>query len=202
MALFVTDPDVEERLLAQRRAFGGDRFDEVWDGVYFMPPLANDEHQSLGTRLAAVVLLILGWDGPNHVYAGVNVSDREEDWESNYRCPDVAVFLHGTRAKDCGTHWCGGADFIIEITSPNDRTREKLPFYALLGVKELLILDRDPWALELYQLQNGQLALTARTSLRQSLTSQVLGVQFSLQPGKARPLVEVVHPQSGQRWLV
>ena len=28
---------------AERRAWGGDRFDEVWDGVYVMSPIANNQ---------------------------------------------------------------------------------------------------------------------------------------------------------------
>ena len=45
MSLLVSDPELKERLLAERRASGGDRYDEVWDGVYVMSPLADDEHQ-------------------------------------------------------------------------------------------------------------------------------------------------------------
>ena len=32
------------------------------------------------------------------VFAGCNVTDREDDWMQNYRCPDVAVFLKGNPA--------------------------------------------------------------------------------------------------------
>ena len=117
-----------------------------------MVPLANTEHQGLQSRLAGAIRNSVGWDIAVHVHAGANVSDREDDWTHNYRIPDVVVVFPGGAARDCGTHWCGGPDFCAEITSPGDRSRDKLDFYAAIGVRELLLIDRDPWALELYQL--------------------------------------------------
>jgi Uma2 family endonuclease len=204
MTVLVLDPKLVERLKEEREASGGDRYDEVWDGVYIMPPLPNNEHQSLASRLGGVLQWVVEWPGLGSVFVGVNVSDREEQWEHNYRAPDVAVFLHGGRARNLGTHWCGGPDFIIEITSPNDQTRDKLPFYGEIGVRELLLIDRDPWALELYQLQGNQLVQVARATpdAPAVLTSAVLPLTFSLQPGMGRPHIEVVHGTGGQRWLV
>jgi Uma2 family endonuclease len=204
MATYVTDPFVEGRLRADREASGGDRFDEVWEGVYFMPPLANDEHQELATRIGAVLQIVVGWDGPHRVYVGVNVSDREEGWEDNYRIPDVAVFLEGGPARDCGTHWCGGPDFAIEILSPGDRSREKLAFYAGLGVRELLLIDRDPWAVELYQNRDGELIQTGQSSLDQPapLASETLPLTFCLRAGRTRPILDVAHTDGVQRWSV
>ena len=45
MTALINDPKLEEKLIAKRQAAGADKFDEVWDGVYVMSPLANDEHQ-------------------------------------------------------------------------------------------------------------------------------------------------------------
>ena len=53
MATLVMDPHIEEELLEKRRAWGGDKFDEVWDGVYVMAPLANIEHMQLMANLTA-----------------------------------------------------------------------------------------------------------------------------------------------------
>src|SRR5262245_28711211 len=85
------------------------------------------------------------------VYAGVNISDREVNWTDNYRFPDVAVFEAGNRAKNCGSHFCGGPDLAIEIVSHGDRSRQKLGFYAQVGVRELWIVDREPWKTEIYE---------------------------------------------------
>ena len=57
MALLSIDPMELARLLRDRRECGGDRYDEVWDGVYVMSPLADNEHQQLGFDLAAAIKL-------------------------------------------------------------------------------------------------------------------------------------------------
>jgi Uma2 family endonuclease len=204
MTARILDPRLVERLKAEREACGGDRYDEVWDGVYIMPPLPNNEHQSLASRLGGVLQWVIEWPGLGSVFVGVNVSDREVQWEHNYRAPDVAVFLRGGRARNLGTHWVGGPDFIIEITSPNDQSRGKLPFYGQLGVRELLLVDRAPWALELYQLQGDQLVQVGRATpdVPAVLTSLMLPLTFALLPGTDRPYLEVVHAASSQHWLV
>ena len=162
MTMLVTDPSLEERLILERQRTGADRYDEIWEGIYVMSPIANVEHQRIVTRLAAVLQEVVGWSGQGEVFAGLNFSDRGHDWEHNYRVPDVGVFLRGTTAEDLETHWRGPADFLVEVTSPGDRSREKLPFYGRLGVRELLIVDRDDWSLELYRLDAGELRSQGR----------------------------------------
>ena len=120
--LLVLDRDYSRELIRKRRRLGQNRYDEVWDGVYFMPPLPNNEHQFFQTQLAVVLQLALGSVDQGTAYAGVNVSDREKGWQKNYHCPDVAVILPGCKAKKCGTHWFGGPDFAVEILSPKDRS--------------------------------------------------------------------------------
>jgi Uma2 family endonuclease len=204
MSVLVLDPKLGARLKAERKLCGGDRYDEVWDGVYIMAPLPNDEHQELVTGIVCILQDVIGWTRLGNVRAGVNVSDREQGWEHNYRCPDIAVRLRDGRARILATHWLGGPDFIVEITSPNDETREKLPFYGQIGVRELLLVERDPWRLELYHLQGDQLVEVSRAALDAPavLTSPVVPLTFTLQPGTERPLIGVVHAASGQRWLV
>src|SRR5436190_21747138 len=101
----VLDRETEERLKAAREATGADQYDEAWEGVYMMAPLADDEHQNLQVGLAAIFQLTIGWAGLGVARAGVNVSDREQDWTQNHRIPDVAVFLAGGAGRNCGTHW-------------------------------------------------------------------------------------------------
>ena len=203
-AVYVGDPLVVTRLRAERQASGADRYDEVWDGVYFMAPLANPEHQRLALRLASTFEKALGERNDTPIYAGVNVSDRDEGWEQNYRIPDVAVVLPGGRARDCGAHLCGGPDFIVEILSPGDRAHEKLPFYAAIGVREILLVDRQPWALELYRLDGGQLVFQGRSSGDHpaTLDSTVLPVSFCLTAGEPRPVIEVRHHDGTHHWPV
>ncbi len=204
MAMFVLDVDLQERLKAQRRAAGADRLDEVWEGNYMMMPLANNEHQILATLLASVFVEVIDWPRGGVVCVGANVSDRVKHWEYNYRCPDVAVFLKGTQARDCGTHWFGGPDFAVEIISPEDRTYDKLDFYAKVGVRELLIIDRYPWKMGLYRLIKGELQFigSSRPRAGKALSSKVLPLTFRLRTGTPRPKIEVVQISANKHWLL
>lgn len=204
MATLIIDPEFEERLRAERKAIGADGYDEVWEGLYVMTPHPGEEHQAIQMRLAVALQAVIGWESDHRIYAGINVSDRDNGWEHNYRVPDVAVFLAGTQARNCGTHWRGGPDFAVEIISPGDRSREKLAFYAEVGVRELLLIARDPWGLERYQLEQQQLALKEMTSLEvsRSLASSVLPVQFRLIEGPGRPLIEVARTDQDEHWKV
>jgi Uma2 family endonuclease len=67
--------------------------------------------------------------------------------------------LESGQARNCGTHWVGGPDFVVEVVSFEDRTREKIGFYASIGARELLIVDRAPWQLEHYRLVSNSLVL-------------------------------------------
>jgi Uma2 family endonuclease len=205
MATLILDPDVEQEILAQRAAWGGDRFDEVWEGTYMMSPLADNEHQRIQFRLAAAIQnATASRSSQFSILCGANITDRENDWKQNYRCPDVLVFGGKTAAKDCGTHWLGGPDFAVEITSPADRSRDKLGFYAKVGVQELLLIDRSTWTLELYRLTGGQLQLEETSSLANAnrISSRVLNTNFRLIAGQPRPTIEVTGDDATKTWPV
>ncbi len=157
MTMLIDDPWLEEQLKEQRRAWGSDHHDEVWQGVYFLAPLPNNEHQELISRLTFIFGTAIANAGLGKVRPGVNLAGCDEGWEHDYRAPDVVVFLNSGTAVNHDTHWTGAADFVVEITSPGDRTHEKVPFYSRLGVRELLIVDRQSWTLELYRQQAGGL---------------------------------------------
>jgi Uma2 family endonuclease len=198
--LLATD-ELAERLRAVAESENNNR-DEVWDGVYLVSPLANNEHQEVVTNLGTIFNVLFGWTGLGHIMAGANVSDREDQWEHNFRCPDVVVYLQGTTARDLGTHWLGGPDFAVEVVSPNDRSRQKFDFYAKVGTRELLVVDRDPWILELYRLQDGILRLVAKSSPDRPdlLISEVLPLTFRLVASDPRPRIEIAHADGVQRW--
>ncbi len=138
MTAIIHDSRLEEMLIQQRKATGADRYDEVWEGVYRMGPPANDEHQQIVADLVCVLGDVVRWPGLGQVRAGVNLSDRAEDWEYDFRCPDVAVFLHGSAARNLGTHWVGPADFLVEV--PPAQGRVGLPEVTLYNEWEYLIL--------------------------------------------------------------
>ncbi|MEX0704738.1 MAG: Uma2 family endonuclease [Planctomycetales bacterium] len=204
MVALITDHDLERELIAERRRTGADRYDEVWDGVYVMSPMADFEHQSLVSRLTTVFGVTIEWAGLGAVYSGVNVTDRETDWKQNYRCPDIAVFLEGSTADIRGSHSVGGPEFAVEIVSPSDRSRKKLRFYAKVATRELLIVDRHPWALELYRLHDDELKLVGTSTVDDgaTLASEVIPLAFRLVAGDPRPRIEIVHAAGDGRWTV
>jgi Uma2 family endonuclease len=204
VATLIIDPQLERRVRAERTATGADRYDEVWEGTYMMAPMPNDEHQELVMRFGSIFEQVIGWPGRGKVRPGINVSDRKEGWELNYRVPDVAVFLAGGKAENCSTFWFGGPDFVIEIVSPGDRTLDKLPFYEAVGVRECLVIDRAPWRLVLYRLDGQRLVAAAESTLAHSevLESEVLPFTLRLIPGGDRPQIEVIHEDDGRRWVV
>jgi Uma2 family endonuclease len=194
-----------KRLLRRRRKCGGDRFDEVWNGVYVMSPIADNDHQAIATELSAALIQALQVNVGRKVLAGTNVSDQEENWTKNFRCPDVAVFLPGCSAEDRGSHWFGGPDFAVEVISPEDRSREKLDFYAKVGVKELLLIDRNPWRLELYRNRGGVLLPVGVAELDPTasiLVSAVLPISFRLTPAEPRPRILVTQTVDGRTWTI
>ncbi len=203
MATLIADPGVEQRLIAERRASGADRKDEVWDGVYIIMPDPNVEHQRLVARLVVALSDVVRPPAGGDVFPGLNLSDRTEDWKDNYRCPDVAVFLSGNTARVFEAHICGPADFLVEIVSPNDKTREKFDFYGGLGVRELLLIDRQPWSLELYRLSGNELVPAGRSSVSQSdvIASAVLPLSFQLFPAQPRPEIRIAEIGGVRTWI-
>jgi Uma2 family endonuclease len=204
MPKMLLPPGAMKRLLHKRRVCGGDRYDEVWNGVYVLMPMGDNEHQELAFELAGAIKQGIGEHARARIFPGTNVSDREDDWRKNFRCPDVAVFLPGNPAEDRETHWLGGPDFAAEIVSLRDRSRQKFAFYAKVGVRELLLVDRKPWCLELHRRSGASWDLVGRSDLGQSaeLASSVLPVSFRLLPGEPRPRIEVSTTDGARQWLV
>lgn len=107
------------------------------------------------------------------------------------------------RANDRKTHWYGGPDIALEVVSPDDRSRDKLEFYARIATREVLVLDRDPWQLELYRLNRGKMELDGRIKPgeRNKLASAVVPFEYQLLRSRPRPKVKIVHTETGQEWM-
>lgn len=203
MTTLIRDRDIEREMIARRRRLGLDKFDEVWNGVYVMAPMANIEHQDVVGGLVDLLRMVVIPTASGMVLPGTNVSDRRIGWKKNYRCPDVAVFLKDTRAINCDTHWLGGPDFAVEVVSPGERVLKKLGFYSKVGTRELLVLDREPWKLSLYRLAGGELHSGGAVAVDDAiwLASTVLPLSFRLVTGIERPRIEALHAD-GQSWMV
>ena len=204
METLIADPRLSQRLIDERRARGADRFDEVWEGVYVMAPAPNDEHQDIELRLARALLDMVEEAGLGSVRATINLAADPADWEHDYRIPDISVFLKDTAAVCHDVFWSGPPDFVVEIVSPWDKTREKFDFYEKVGARELLVVDRDPWKLELYRLQDGKLVQTAQVTIddAESIQSGVLPVALRLAAGNPRPTIEMTTTDGQRNWTV
>ncbi len=204
VGMLITDPNLVRRLKAKREMSPSAPRDEVWDGVYVMSPGANIEHQGFVGRLTAALVTVVDGMGGGRVFPGLNVSDRIADWKANYREPDVAAYLPRNPAIFRKAHACGGPDFAVEILSDGDLARRKLDFYAKVNTRELLLLDRDPWALELYRLGNGCLDLVGISNPQDPilLASEVLPVGFRLIRGEDRPVLEISPRDGDQSWRI
>jgi Uma2 family endonuclease len=204
MTAVILDKSLERQIIARRRRLGIDGWDEVWDGVYVMSPPADVEHFGINSDLATVLAVVVKWAGLGEVFSGVGISDRKEGWKKNFHVPDVVVFLNGNPAEDCETHWRGGPDFCVEVVSPNDRSRKKIPFYEKIGTRELLIVDRRPWRLTLLRLRDGKLSAVGESTLdaQQTLASEVVPLSFQLVEAAGRPAIRVKHLHIDRHWTV
>ena len=186
---------VTDRELADRRAKGLDRWDEMWDGVLHMTPAPSLEHQRIVDRLIGFLEPHLRTTGRGRLFSGINVFGDL----SNYRIPDLTFVAAGREhvLQDDGVR-ADGPDAVIEIRSPHDETYDKLPFYASLGVHELVIIDRDTKHPELYRLAGSQY-VALQPDDRGWLRSETMDVRFrSLEDKAPRLAVEDV-PDASRR---
>ena len=204
MAILVLDPMQEGKVHKMWPGLDDDRWTEVWEGVTVMSPLANNEHQNLVIALGSVFWAVVESPGLGLTHSGVNLSDRTPNWVENYRNPDVTVYLNGNPAVDHGTHYVGGPDFAVEVVSPGENPTAKFAFYAAVGTRELLIVYRDPWKLELFALEGGVLTLAGSSTLSSPAvcTSVALGLTLRLVEGTRRPRIAVTQPSTGHTWSV
>lgn len=204
MDLLLTNRDKVRRIIHRRRSLGLDRKDEVWNGRYIIMPDPDNVHQDLVGELYFLLTLVITRVGLGRAYPGGNISNRADKWTLNYRVPDVTVFLNGNPAEDRQTHWLGGPDLAVEIVSDNDKSRKKLDFYASVGTRELLIVDRDPWQIELFRLTNGELVSVGTSSVADGnvIASAVVPLHLRLIAGATRPQIEVWHTDGVQHWTI
>jgi hypothetical protein len=181
-------PDVSQAELARRKLTGIDRWDEMWEGVLHMAPAPYEEHQRLLGELLVFLLPLLRERGRGTLRAGINVF-RESSPLEDYRIPDLTFVARGREAilaKD-GVRG-GGPDAVLEIHSPGDETYAKLGFFAALGVRELVVVDRDTKRTEVFHLgRSGYTAVAAESD--GSVVAAVMGVRFRVVAADAPLLV-------------
>ena len=178
MAAIVLDRDLEKALIRRRRATGADRFDEVWDGMYVMAPNADNEHFDLVGRNRVQFRHQVGVARPQNRssqrgsehYGSLGEVDEELSLPRSGRFLPGQSERHGNPLdRRVPTSPSRSSALTIALARSLDSTPRS-------GVKELLLVGRKPWSLELYRLTNGELKLVDKVmpDPAQSLTSQVL----------------------------
>jgi Uma2 family endonuclease len=149
--------DVTDEELARRKTTGIDRWDEMWDGVWHMTPAPTLEHQRVVDEILLFLKPLLKAQGRGFLVASINVLQHTDGW-TNYRIPDLTFVATGREQilHEDGVR-AAGPDAVIEIRSPGDDTYEKLPFYAAVGTREVVIVDRDTKQVEIYLLRGNEL---------------------------------------------
>jgi Uma2 family endonuclease len=144
---------ISDAELATRKAWGLDHHDELWEGVLHMTPAPKVEHQRVLDRLIGFLEPRMRSTGRGAIRSGINVFRESND----YRIPDLTFIAAGREwlLADDGVRG-GGPDAVIEIRSPDDETYEKLPFYAAIGAREVIVVDRDTKRPELFRLAGPQ----------------------------------------------
>src|SRR4029078_9090224 len=152
--------NVPEHILEWRRRRGIYQWDEMWEGVLHMAPSPNRDHQDIEGALETWLRINWAKRHGGRVYHQINVSQRGT-WPNDYRIPDLVLLTPARFDIDCNEYFDGGPDAIVEIHSPGDESYEKLPFYAAVGVREVLVIDRDTKEPELYELIGVEFQLRA-----------------------------------------
>lgn len=133
MPTLVRDPQPSEfeALLERRQRLGQDLLDEVWEGVYHMNPAPHSRHSAIQQQLAELLGRLAREAGLDPRLGIFNLGE-----ESDYRVPDGGLLRPGS-----DTVYLPTAALVVEIVSPDDETWQKLDFYAVHRVDELLIVD-------------------------------------------------------------
>jgi Uma2 family endonuclease len=149
MPTLVLDPPPAElqALLERRKRLDQDRHDEVWEGVYHMAPAPHDTHADVQQQLAELLGPLARRAGLRPLIGGeFNIGEPED-----FRVPDGGLL----RSRQPAT-WHPTAALAVEIISPGDESREKLPFYAAHGVDEVLIVDPVTHSVDWLGLTDGE----------------------------------------------
>ncbi|HUB73372.1 MAG TPA: Uma2 family endonuclease [Solirubrobacteraceae bacterium] len=157
MPTLILDPAPHqlEELMEQRRRWGADRHDEVWEGVYHMVPGPGMPHSRTVQQLSVLL------DAPArrtglYVSSEFNVGYGKED----FRVPDLGVH----REERSGT-WVPTAAIVVEVLSPTDEAWQKLPFYAAHEVDELLFVDPAERTVAWLALHDGEYSHVERSAV-------------------------------------
>ncbi len=184
--------EVSAQELARRKRLGLDHWDEMWEGVLHMSPAPANEHQRIQLELGSFLLILLRRTKRGTIFLGVNIFGTEHD----YRIPDLSFVATGRESVIAPDGIRGGPDAVVEIRSPEDETYEKFPFFAALGVREAIVIDRDTKKPEVYRLAGPQY-LAVAADREGWVASETLRVRFRLVDGPRVAIEDLEDPSAG-----
>jgi Uma2 family endonuclease len=163
---------VPEHFLEERRRLGHDKKDELWEGVLHMVPPPAHVHSRVQTDLIVALSRIAGSRGWQvNVECGLFATD------DNYRVPDVIL----ARLEHCSKRGVERAELVVEVLSPDDESRDKLPFYASVGVPEVWLIEPTTRAFEILTLSAGEYHVV--TPFGGAVRSPLLGIELRVKNG-------------------
>lgn len=191
--------EVDADFLAERHRLGHDRWDEIWEGVLHIGPAPLGEHGRLNDGLGLFFKVHWEHQGLGRTYLEANVRRPGARWikvagervSSDYKIPDRSFLLPARYGRFKDGWIVGGPDALIEIVSPRDESREKLPFYFSIGVREVILVDCKTREVELYRA--GKTARKPVAPDRQGwILSRVLSTELRRETDKAgRPVLHL-----------
>jgi Uma2 family endonuclease len=164
---------IPESFLEERHRNGQDKRDEVWDGELHMSPPPSAAHQRQFLSLAGALIPVAARRGLE-VWGATGLFEHAD----NYRIPDILI----ARVEHASKRGVEGAELVIEILSPTSEAREKRPFYASRGVKEIWLIDPITYAFEILSLIDDRY-ITVHGG-----RSPLLDVELATLPGTAPKL--------------
>ena len=134
--------------LDERRRTGCDRLDEVWAGVPHLVPPPSISHQDVEYELEQALRSIAA-RRELRTYHNIALVVPGTGW-NDYRVPDLSI-AHPTQLSERALE--GRAELVVEILSPRDESRDKLPFYASRGVREAWLIEPATREVEVFALR-------------------------------------------------
>lgn len=155
-------------------ALDTNRLIEFSDGYLEFLEMPTQSHQRIVAFLYQALLTFVTahrWSG-EVLFAPLRV----RLWPGKYREPDV-VFMLDEHAERKGEQFWDGADLVMEVISPDDRSRDedvKREEYARAGIPEYWIVDPQHHRITVLNLEKGEYAVHGVFEKGQHASSRLL----------------------------
>src|SRR4051812_31079776 len=165
--------EVPESFLDERRRLGHDKKDELWDGELHMVPPPSSRHSRVSLDLLIALIPTARRHGLQHWADPTGIYGRDNDW----RIPDGML----VRPEDVTERGVERAELVIEVLSPYDESRQKMPWYARRRVTEIWLVEPVTRVTEIHTLVAGGYRLVDPAG--DSTTSPLLGIRLEVVEG-------------------